>query len=90
VADTVQQHLWLTTERETLRAECIGWSAEDPRQLRPGPIGMTPGFPEPYTYQTVFHALAAGWKLLAPPQNNQPEGAQEIWEWWLVREVPRG
>lgn len=85
-----QKVLIMSTTGPELRAEATGWTAEDPGLLRPGPIGMTPGFPEPYSYETPFHAMAAGWKLLAPPkQYDAPlltDPSHTEWEWWFVRD----
>lgn len=79
----VQQVLVMVTERPELRSGAMGWAAEHPRRLAMDkPVGLHPGFPEPYTYPTVLHAMGAGWKLLAPPQREE-----EGWTWWLVREV---
>jgi len=86
------QILIMTTDRPALRSEAQGWTAEDPSLLREGPIGFTPGFPESYCYPTPMHALAAGWRLLAPP--TQQEGGRnpdtgetwQEWEWWMVRD----
>jgi len=87
-----QQVLIMVTEREDLRCGATGWTAEDPNLLKPGPIGNTPGFRGPYSYETPMHALAAGWKLLAPPTSfsaprmGRPHATE--WQWWFTREQP--
>lgn len=99
---TIQQVLTMTTKRPDLRSEAIGWSAEDPSKLKWGqPIGMTPGFGERYSYETPMHALADGWRLLAPPEEGERrvedraddgtprELVYDETSWWFVREVER-
>ena len=89
----VQQVLIMMTDRPQLRADAQGWTAEDPSLVHEGPIGFTPGFRESYCYTTPMHALAAGWRLLAPPtclaggRNPDTGETWEEWEWWMVREV---
>jgi len=39
----------------------------------------------PRSYPTVLHALADGWKLLAPPTKYK-EGSVIQYEWWLVKD----
>lgn len=36
-------------------------------------------------YQTVLHAMADGWKLLAPPEKYK-EGVHDMYFWWLVKD----
>lgn len=80
---TLQQALIVSTIGPTLRDAAFGWTCEDPSGFVPDrEIGITPGARFPYTYGTVLAAMADGWRLLAPPV-----GADDEYEWWLVREV---
>lgn len=42
-------------------------------------------------YPTILHALADGWRLLAPPYSdtmslNQINNIISVWTWWLVKD----
>lgn len=102
VPGVVQQQLFLTTERASIRSDVGGWGAEDPALVDPDPrkpIGLSRSWDGSYpSYGTPVHALADGWRLLAPPVQTgegerDPDGSGawigEEWSWWLVREVPR-
>lgn len=86
----MQKVLIMSTQTSDLRSEAIGWSAEDSNLVRPGPIGNSPGFPGPYSYPTPVHALADGWRLLAPPtQFDVKSGNGTVrreWEWWFTKD----
>jgi hypothetical protein len=85
-----QKILVMSTKRSDPRSEAIGWSAEDGDVIVPGrPIGESPGFRGPYSYDTPMHAIRDGWRLLAPPKEYQQEylsGARAEWEWWLTKD----
>jgi hypothetical protein len=95
MARTLQQVLSICTDNASLRSEAQGWGAEDPRNVVPGSLGRSLAWNHrrdgSYAYPTVVHALAAGWKLLAPPADESfvnSEGKKiEQWGWWLVRDV---
>ncbi len=82
---TLQLVLCVETERPTLRADIIGWSAEDPRKVVEGPIGWTRRGELP-EYDCVLRALADGWRLLGPPTPQAYIGS--TCDWWLVKDVP--
>lgn len=50
------------------------------------PIGMVSSLStEPVCYRSILHAMADGWKLLAPPVETTSEDIT-VFEWWLVKE----
>jgi hypothetical protein len=80
-----QAVLVIVTERDSIRAEAVGWGHEDGRNVVPGkPIGFTPAghgtLPD-----CPLRALGDGWRLLAPPVASGAE-----WEWWFVRDEEVG
>ena len=78
----MQKVLTMWTLEKSLRSSATSWTAEDPGLLQPGYIGMTPAMKEFYGYETPFHALADGWKLLVPPSACDTVE----WEWWFVKD----
>jgi hypothetical protein len=71
----------VTTERDNIRSEIVGWSVEKIALFVPDkPIGMTKS-PQGYHYKTIFEYLTYGFKLLGPPTH-----IGDVWDWWLVRE----
>src|SRR5262245_60089843 len=36
-----------------------------------------------YSYETPYHALGDGWKLLSPPQFDPTD---KVYEWWFVKD----
>jgi hypothetical protein len=84
----VEQVLVMHTYGRGMRSEAFGWTAEDPRNVRRDkPVGYSLSWDHrregAYTYDTPLHALAAGWRMLAPPE--QFDGDNH--EWWFVRTV---
>lgn len=88
---TFQQVLVMATKDATLRSEATGWGPLEDGKVAHSyvdsypshdKVGMIPGPKAWYSYPTVLHALGHGWKLLAPPLQQEDE-----YEWWLVREV---
>jgi hypothetical protein len=96
-----QKVLIMGTYSEDLRGEADSWSMEDgdnvvwSTEIYPdAPIGLTPGVYRKYLPKTPLHALADGWKLLAPPRQflnddgsifRYAHGKAE-WVWWFVRD----
>lgn len=95
--ETKQSVLIMTTERNSLRAEVVGWTYEKSSNVRPDmekPIGISSidrsqvlRYP---TYDCPVRALANGWKLLVPPTSftwKNDEGKEFTnFEWWFVKE----
>ena len=87
---TIQQVLYLTTERPSLRADVVAWGWEDPRCVVPHKaIGFSPSWRKterlPH-YTEPLRALADGWCLLTDAVRGDSETFEE-WHWTLVREV---
>ena len=84
------QILSMLTLRADIRADVQGWTYEDVHLYRPDkPIGLTPSPIGKAHYTTVMAALAAGWKLLGPPQyyvDADLNGEIHSWDWWLTKE----
>lgn len=85
-----QQVLLINTERAEIRNRAIGWSAEDGWQASEyartdRAVGLMGYFRGWYAYPTVYHAIGDGWRLLAPPVQEE----DGTWTWWLVRDVTR-
>lgn len=81
----MQKVLIMSTRAASLRSEAVGWTYEDADLVRPGDIGNTPA-PDPYArHPTPMHALADGWRLLAPPMRQQ-SGPFVEWELWFVKD----
>jgi hypothetical protein len=76
-----QKILHLTTDGSGLRSKVEGWSAEDGDLIEMNKeIGLSDGMKTPF-YSTVMHAIADGWKLLAPPVKSG-----NWYEWYLVKD----
>lgn len=85
----MQKILIMSTEGNgELRAEAVGWSAEDGAELnwalcdsetskkyneRNLPVGYIGTLKEHYCFQTPLHALGNGWKLMAPPSERMSD-----------------
>jgi hypothetical protein len=86
----MQKVLIMTTHSNSLRSKAVGWTHQDADLVKPGPIGNTPA-PTPYAaHPTPMHALADGWRLLAPPKPYETTTfvgtLQTEWEWWFVKD----
>lgn len=100
MSNIYQTVLVLSTRKSDLRSEVIGWMidsgaiayAELARRKKAGQepnkvnVGLIPGCLDWYAYPTVLHALAEGFRLLAPPTEYKKNNETEYSEWWLVRE----
>lgn len=80
-----QKLLVVATATESLRHQIHSWDEEDSGLYVPGPIGLTPTSKYPARYDTILHAMADGWKLLAPPRKLEWTSGEE-YEWWLVKD----
>lgn len=93
------QVAFVSTERQTIRSDIVGWGYEDsdllvrkalPREPWKIFIGYTPAPKDIPDYGTVMEMLADGWKLLGPPTEAgwvTEDGKKiESWDWWLTRE----
>lgn len=88
---TFQQVLQMSTWGSSLRSEAWGWSGDDASlfDVRKGTglsLSWDPRRNGSYSYETPMHALALGWKLLAPPARYRENG-RDAYDWWFVREV---
>lgn len=97
----MQKVLAMTTRIGDLRSEAEGWSMEDgdlvvwssPR-YPDAPVGLVPSPTRKYLPKTPLHALADGWKLLAPPEmikNDdgsvyKDDNGSTYYNWWFVRD----
>ncbi len=90
--NALQKILRMTTGESDLRSAAEGWTYEDGDVIKQGPIGLSPGVRFPYAHGTPMHAIAAGWRLLAPPTMfTTGDGSDDApyWtgaEWWFVRD----
>lgn len=86
---TYQLVLRMSTPDVCLRSKATGWALESGLEAileirRRGNSSIAAGLikpPSPALYLTVLHALADGFKLLAPPTRELNE-----WDWWLVKD----
>lgn len=92
---TYQTVLVMSTKSESVRSEALGWNIDsgaianaEMRDDEKIPVGLIPGVKDWYAYPTVLHALAKGFKLLAPPKSYEIEAKTHTlaYEWYLVRE----
>jgi hypothetical protein len=80
----VQKILHFMTKTSSLRSSADGWSAEDGDVINVDKvIGLSPGYKGFCCYETPMHAIADGWKLLAPPSNLE---YSDFYEWWFVKD----
>jgi hypothetical protein len=97
---TFQSVLRMSTSGPGCRAKATGWCLEsgleammemNRRKSCSIAVGLIPSR-RPVTYPTILHALADGFKLLAPPTMDvlstasDCESATYEWNWWLVRD----
>lgn len=75
--------LTVTTENPTLRSRIVGWTFEDTSLYRHDTARSPSGAGHNDHPETVFEALANGWRLLGPPTRM---GHDRIWDWWLTKE----
>lgn len=78
---TYQQIIEMDTRGPSLKAEAVGWTLANPI---PG------GGHFPHTYNNVFAALQAGWRILVFPQEPAKDRIPpypEEWVWVLYRIV---
>lgn len=61
-----------------------GWQASEYARTDRA-VGLMGYFRGWYAYPTVYHAIGDGWRLLAPPDQEE----DGTWTWWLVRDVTR-
>lgn len=94
----MQKIMIVSTASPFLRAEIIGWMHENGDALMEAvrnrkrydrldiPVGFIGGWKHNH-YPTVLHAIGDSWKLLAPPAKiKHPNGGEDYYEWWLVRD----
>jgi hypothetical protein len=91
-----QQILIMSTRKGNLRSEAFGWTAEDSAQVlryaknehyyRHVEIGRIPAWDRDqngsFQHEAPLYAMAAGWKLMAPPK----QAEDGTWEWWFTRD----
>jgi len=101
---TFQSILRMSTSGFGCRAKATGWCLESGLEAmlemhrrgdgvkkdRSIAVGLLPS-QKPVLYPTILHALADGFKLLAPPTKDVLMGATDEaatyeWNWWLVRD----
>ena len=86
----MQKVLNVMTKGNTLRSKFDCWSAEDADLVQGMRCWKVLGMKVP-DYETILHALADGWRLLAPPveiTNFIVEGEYitGYYDWWLVKD----
>lgn len=88
----MQKVLVVMTNGGDLRSDIEGWDAEDADLVKGQPRWKVLNMRVP-SYESVLHALADGWRLLAPPSKIKDmtiDGAivavHEYHEWWLVKD----
>lgn len=98
----MQKVATVTTERNSLRDEIIGWTLEDGNAvvctakreevcIQALPIWkvFSGDLYSRETFPTVLHGLGLGWKLLAPPLEYTVEidgKSRTMYDWWLVKD----
>lgn len=97
----MQKVLAMTTKGGDLRSDVDECSMEDgdlvvwsSSRYPDAPIGLTPSPTGKYWPKTPLHALADGWKLLAPPatvKNDdgsvyRNDDGSTYYTWWFVRD----
>lgn len=85
----MQKILILSSYSASLRSGIDGYGAEDGDLINQNKeIGLSNSMRVPH-YATVMHAIADGWKLLAPPTKTDVYFAPKfdyIHEWYLVKD----
>lgn len=56
------------------------------RSSKDVPVGMIHWYKGYCTYPTPLHAIADGWKLLAPPSCSEEYIAMKEYSWWFVKD----
>ena len=75
------KYLILETQCLDLRGPVIGYTCEDTACVDVHqPIGLTPNATGDFSYATVMHALASGWRLMSQPRSG------ENYTWWLTND----
>jgi len=78
-------YLMLETRSRDLRDDVLGYNCEDTVQVDVyQPIGVSPQARGDFSYATVLHALASGWRLMSQPQ--PPKTCAENYTWWLTND----
>lgn len=88
-----QQILFISTLRDDVRSEAVGWACDDSSLVVPGlAIEFTPAPRFRFTYDCVLRALADGWQCLGQPERfvagTDVDGRPlHQWYWMLSRMV---
>ena len=82
-----QKIIVMNTDQPDMRSSANGWSAEDSNFYVFGkPVGNTPGASFRYDYENPLHAMAHGWRLMAPPYEiDHGPGYAISFEWYFEK-----
>lgn len=81
----MQKVLVMLTKECNVRSKAGAWDGDDADLVvKDKQIGFTPTIQESICFDCPLRAMAAGWKLLAPPIRETPD--LTYYMWWLVKE----
>lgn len=81
-----QKILTMLTRSVSLRSDADGWSGDDANVVNiEKPIGLSPGLYGFYCYDCPLKAMAAGWRLMAPPVEEKWDDGDIFYRWWFEK-----